>query len=119
MANNIFENKDVKNRHVDLKTVSESPWYEYLGADRLISSDTSHLSSAQVYIYNKELQSDQLKDFRCLQLDRDMILHFPYVYKPLMRKFKIRDYKQALVSLHLSQNQFSESISFSFDIFFL
>ena len=99
MANNIFENKDVKNRHVDLKTVSESPWYEYLGADRLISSDTSHLSSAQVYIYNKELQSDQLKDFRCLQLDRDMILHFPFdttAYDYYIKSYKVDEISKRL-----------------------
>lgn len=99
MANNIFENKDVKNRHVDLKTVSESPWYKYLGADRLISSDTSHLSSAQVYIYNKELQSDQLKDFRCLQLDGDMILHFPFdttAYDYYIKSYKVDETSKRL-----------------------
>lgn len=99
MANNIFENKDVKNRHVDLKTVSESPWYKYLGADRLISSDTSHLSSAQVYIYNKELQSDQLKDFRCLQLDGNMILHFPFdttAYDYYIKSYKVDETSKRL-----------------------
>ena len=99
MANNICENKDVKNRHVDLKTVSESPWYKYLGADRLVSSDTSNLSSAQVYIYNKELQSDQLKDFRCLQLDGDMILHFPFdttAYDYYIKSYKVDETSKRL-----------------------
>ena len=107
MANDIFENKDVKNRHVDLKTVSESPWYEYLGADRLISSDTSHLSSAQVYIYNKELQSDQLKDFRCLQLDRDMILHFPFdttAYDYYIKSYKIDETSKRLKYTSIQTN---------------
>ncbi len=107
MANNIFENKDVKNRHVDLKTVSESPWYKYLGADRLISSDTSHLSSAQVYIYNKELQSDQLKDFRCLQLDGDMILHFPFdttAYDYYIKSYKVDETSKRLKYTSIKTN---------------
>lgn len=107
MANNIFENKDVKNRHIDLKTVSESPWYEYLGADRLVSSDTSRLSSAQVYIYNKELQSDQLKDFRCLQLDGDMILHFPFdttAYDYYIKSYKVDETSKRLKYTSLKTN---------------
>ena len=65
MANDIiFENKDVKNRHIDLN--SETPWYQSLGATVAAgSSDTASIGKANIYIYNKELQSDQLQDFRC------------------------------------------------------
>ena len=93
MANDIiFENKDVKNQHVDLN--SETPWYESLGATVAAgSSDTASISKANIYIYNKELQSDQLQDFRCLELANNVILQFPITFNTAIYNYYIKSYK--------------------------
>ena len=93
MANDIiFENKDVKNRHIDLN--SETPWYESLGATVAAgSSDTASIGKANIYIYNKELQSDQLQDFRCLELADNVILQFPITFNTAIYNYYIKSYK--------------------------
>ena len=93
MANDIiFENKDVKNQHIDLNL--KTPWYRSLGATIAAgSSDTASIGKANIYIYNKELQSDQLQDFRCLELANDVILQFPATFNTTIYNYYIKSYK--------------------------
>ena len=93
MANDIiFKNKDVKNRHIDLNL--ETPWYESLGATIAAgSSDTASIGKANIYIYNKELQSDQLQDFRCLELADNVILQFPVTFNTAIYNYYIKSYR--------------------------